>query len=96
MADGDYDKINRTRPQMTPERIQECREWIARRRAGLDQKKKEFEDCYPLTEPKHNKARLDALEAREFWIDIHEWELEELIKALEEENEDKDENEFED
>jgi hypothetical protein len=72
----------RSQPDLTPERIQFCREWIARRRAELDQKKKQFEDEYPLTTPQFNKAKLDLLEAKEFWIDLHEWELDKMIEAL--------------
>jgi hypothetical protein len=40
-----------------------------------------------MSTPEDNKARLDALEAQEFWIDFHEWELEELLKTLDQEGE---------
>jgi hypothetical protein len=66
---------------LTPEKIAECQEWIARQRARLDQRKKQFEDQYPMIRAHNNLWRLDDLEAYEFWIDIHEWELEEMIKS---------------
>lgn len=81
--DDPNEKIYRTRPEMTPERVQICREWIARRRAEIDQKKKEFEDQYPFNPAMVNRARLDALEAKEFWVDLHEWELDEMLKGME-------------
>lgn len=68
----------------TPEIIQECKEWLARRGALLDQKKKMFEDQYPLRHPFDNLQRMDDLEVMEFRIDIHKWELDEMIKSMEE------------
>lgn len=67
------------------EYIQSCKEWIARRKAKLDQRKKQYEDQYPVASPYVNLQRLNDLEAIEFLIDIHCWELEETIKSMEEE-----------
>lgn len=66
---------------MDQDRIKKCREWIARRTAELDQKTKEFEDQYPFCTPDVNKARMDSLEAKRFWVDIHLWELEQMIET---------------
>jgi CRISPR/Cas system-associated endonuclease Cas1 len=65
-------------------RVQLAKEWIARRTARLDQRKKQYEDQYPLAHPDTNLQRLNDLEATEFMIDIHRWELEEHIKELDE------------
>lgn len=51
------------------------REWIARQKARLDQRKKEFEDQYPMVCPHVNLYRLDWLEVEAFRIEMHEWEL---------------------
>jgi hypothetical protein len=71
-------------PEPTPEIIKECKEWLARREAQLDQRKKMFEDQYPLRHPFDNLQRMDDLEVMEFRIDIHKWELEETIKSMKE------------
>lgn len=65
---------------MDDAKIEECREWLARQKAQLDQRKKQFEDQYPVATPHTNLCRMDDLEAQAFWISIHEWELEETIK----------------
>lgn len=51
-------------------------EWLAARRAWLDQKQKQFDEQYPTVHPRLNRQRLDDLEAWRFEIEIHEWELE--------------------
>lgn len=86
-----WNDVTRSRLEMTPERIQSCREWIARNRANLDQKKKEFEDKYPMAHPRLNQLRLESLDVREFWIDIHQWELEEILKTIMEEEDNEEE-----
>lgn len=60
--------------------IQECLEWIARRKAFLDQRKKMFDDQYPTRTPIANRLRLITLEKMEFEIQIHEYELGGFIK----------------
>lgn len=65
--------------------IQECREWIARRRAWIDQQQKFFDDRYPFLSAKTNKKRLDDLEAWKFEIEVHEWELQNIIDSPDEE-----------
>lgn len=62
------------------EYIQKCREWIARRKARLEQRKKQFEDQYPVMAPRVNQKRLEDLEALEFEIEFNEFELGGFIK----------------
>lgn len=64
--------------------VRECREWLARRKAWLDQRKKQFEDEYPSRTPQINLQRMHDLEAWEFAIEVHEHELEEYINWPEE------------
>lgn len=66
-------------------RIQQSKEWLARRTARLDQKKKQFEAQYPMVHPDVNLWRLDDLEVRAFSIEINRWELEGKIKGMEDE-----------
>jgi hypothetical protein len=65
--------------------IQECREWLARRKAFVDQREKQFNDQYPMARPDVNRKRLDDLEAMKFEIEVHEWELEQIINSPDEE-----------
>jgi hypothetical protein len=58
-----------------------CKEWIARRTAQLDQQEKAVNDKFVWLPPSHNLVRLDDLEARRFWVDIHKWELEQMIET---------------
>ena len=67
------------------EYVRLCREWIARRKAIVDQKEKQFNDQYPMVNPKINRKRLEDLEAWKFEIDFNEWELGEIVKDMEEE-----------
>lgn len=60
---------------------QQRREWIARQKARLDQRKKEFEAQYPMVCPHVNLHRLDWLEVEAFRIEMHEWELRNLMSA---------------
>lgn len=66
---------------MDPNYVQLCREWIARRTAQLDQRKKQYEAQYDMCSPAVNKQRLEDIEAIEFWISIHSWELERMIET---------------
>jgi hypothetical protein len=59
--------------------INECKDWIAARRAWLDQIEKRFEDQYPMCHPHFNRFRLEDIEAQRFRIEIHEYELEALV-----------------
>lgn len=72
-------------PEPTPERIQLCKEWLARNDARLEQRKKMWEDQYPWRHPNDNQRRLHDIEATEFWIEMHRWELDGVIKAMDEE-----------
>jgi hypothetical protein len=72
------------------EYVRKCKEWIARRKARLDQKEKMFEDQYPLMRPRENNMRLQDLEAWRFEIEFNEWELGEIIKGMEEPDETQD------
>lgn len=64
--------------------IQAAKDDLARRRAWLEQHEKEFEDQYAFMRPRLNKLRLDILELWKFRIEIDEWELEQLTKDFEE------------
>ena len=66
---------------MDPQKVKLCREWIARRTAQLEQYQKQYEDQYPFVSPEVNRKRLDDLEATRFWIDIHRWELNQMIES---------------
>jgi hypothetical protein len=57
------------------ELIQLRKEWLARRKARLDQLEKKFQDQYPVVSPRTNEMRLNDLEAWKFEIEINEWEL---------------------
>lgn len=59
--------------------IAECQDWLAIRRAWLDQKEKQFEEQYSFVPPHVNRGRLEDLEIWKFRIEIHEWELEHFI-----------------
>lgn len=63
--------------------VQACKEWLARRKAWIDQKEKQFSDQYPVIAPSLNRKRLEDLEAWKFSIEVHEWELGEFIKSHE-------------
>lgn len=60
--------------------INECLDWLARHRASLDQKKKLFEDQYPMRHPKINQVRLEDIEAWTLELEINEYELGGFIK----------------
>lgn len=66
---------------MNQDRINKCREWIARREAELDQLEKRYTDEYPLVPPRLNLVRINEIEAQRFWIDIHRWELDQMIET---------------
>jgi hypothetical protein len=61
------------------EYIQECKEWIARRKARVDQMEKRFNDQYPLMSPATNQMRMNDLEAWRFEIEVNEWELSQIL-----------------
>jgi hypothetical protein len=67
------------------EYVQECREWLARHKAWLDQREKQFEDQYPMAHPDLNRQRLEDLDAWKFKIAVHEWELQRIIDSPDEE-----------
>jgi hypothetical protein len=71
------------------EYIQKCLEWLARHKAQLDQREKQFEDQYPVCHPRLNRRRLEDIEAKRLEIEVHEYELGGFIKdyidSLEEE-----------
>lgn len=62
------------------EYIQKCREWIARRKARLAQREKQFEDQYPMVPARLNKQRQEDLDAWKLEIEVHEYELGGFIK----------------
>lgn len=66
---------------MDPEKIRLCKEWIARRTAQLDQLEKRFDAQYDMFSAADNAKRLDDIEAARFWINIHRWELDQLIDS---------------
>lgn len=60
--------------------IQECLEWIARRKAFVDQREKMYTDQYPMRHAITNHMRLNDLEAMRFEIEFNEYELGGFIK----------------
>jgi hypothetical protein len=66
-------------------RIENTKDHLARRTARLDQRKKQFEEQYPICPPDVNLWRLDYIAVRKFKIDIDRWELEGKIKDIEDE-----------
>lgn len=62
------------------EYIEECLEWVARRKARVDQFEKMFQDQYPSRSPRINQMRLNDLEAWKLEIEVHEYELGGFIK----------------
>lgn len=79
-----------TPDEPTPEIIQECKEWLARRKAWVDQKEKQFEAQYGFYPARINRERLEDLEIWKFQIEIHEYELEETIKWMEDQEDPED------
>lgn len=73
MNEGDREKLIALR-----------QEWLARRRARLDQQQKQFEAQYDMMLPSVNKKRLEDLEVWKFEIEFHEWELDRFIRDGEE------------
>lgn len=65
------------------EYVTACREWLARRKAWLAQREKQFEDQYPFMSPSLNLKRHDDIQAWKFELEVHEWELEEIIRTHE-------------
>lgn len=69
--------------------ITRCMEWIARRKARLDQWEKQYQDAYPHMSSELNLVRLENIEAWKLAIEVHEYELGGFIKdyidSLEEE-----------
>jgi hypothetical protein len=61
--------------------IRACREWIARHTAVLDQREKRHADIYPFSSPDQNFENIISLETTRFWVDIHRWELDQLIET---------------
>lgn len=61
--------------------VQACKEWIARQTARLDQTQKRNEVVHPAFPPREQLEALDRLEAGRFWVDIHRWELDEMIQT---------------
>lgn len=68
------------------EKIEVCKDWIATRRAWLDQREKWFEEQYPLVHPFANMGRLNDLEVERFRLAIHEYELDGFLKSAEEDD----------
>jgi len=66
---------------MDKAREQKCREWIARRTAQVDQLEKRYDAFYPLADAETNLKRINDVEAQRFWIDIHRWELDQMIET---------------
>lgn len=69
------------------EYVEACLDWLARRKAQIDQMKKQFDDQYPMMHPDINRRRLEDIDAWEFNIQVHEWELDEIIRTYEESDE---------
>lgn len=64
---------------MDPNKEQLCRDWLARRTAILDQREKRNEALYAIRPPEFNLMMLNDLEAQRFAVEIHRWELEQML-----------------
>lgn len=60
--------------------IEACLEWLARHKAFLDQREKQFDDQYPMVPARVNRRRLADIEAKKLEIEVHEYELGGFIK----------------
>lgn len=65
------------------DQIEDCKNWLARRQAALDQMKKHFEDDYFSHSARCNFNRLNTVEAFQFNIDLWRWELGQFIESHE-------------
>lgn len=70
----------------TSRMIERRKDIIARLRARLDQREKQFENQYDMVHPMCNLERMDDLEVWKFRIEIAEWELEQHIPFTEDES----------
>jgi hypothetical protein len=68
-------------------KVESGKDWLAARRAWLDQRREQFERQYDSKSPAINRARLDDLERWEFVYEINKWDIEGYIKNWEEEKE---------
>ena len=64
---------------MDPNKEQLCRDWLARRTALLDQREKHIENLHDIRPPRINLMMLNDLEAQRFAVEIHRWELEQML-----------------
>lgn len=67
------------------EKVEESKDLLAARRAWLDQRKTQFEKQYDFWPARINRNRLYDLEVWEFQLEMHEWELEQGVAPIIEE-----------
>lgn len=67
-------------PRKEERYIIRCMEWIARRKARLDQWETEYQAAYPHMSDELNQVRLENIEAWKLAIEVHEYELGGFIK----------------
>lgn len=83
--DPDPESRPRKRSKTKEQYVQECREWLARRKAFIEQWQRTFDMQYPMMSPRTNRRRLEDLEAWKFEVEVHEWELEGIVNSPDEE-----------
>jgi hypothetical protein len=67
-------------------KIESGKDWLAARRAWLDQRREQFEKQYDVVSPTVNRKRLEDLEIWEFVYEINAWDIQGFIDAEGEEN----------
>lgn len=80
------DRPRSKQPEHRDKAIKACKDWLARRKAELDQLEKRYEAQYDIVCPETNLRRLENIEALRFWVSIHEWELQQMIEAGDEQD----------
>lgn len=68
--------------------IAETQERIVCHQADLDQKKAHYEAQKEYSLDSVNDYRLGAIRSSEYWLKFHRWELEDMLQAAEEAEED--------
>lgn len=68
-----------------PDQVDDYKDWLACRRASLDQLKKRWDEAYSYHQPSTNLFRLDQIESAEFRLEIDRWALDQFLLAMPEE-----------
>lgn len=67
------------------DQVENCKDWLTRRQAALDQMKKSCADRYPFRSPETNLWHWEMLETAQFRLDIDKWQLDQFRQSLEDE-----------